>query len=98
MTLWATIAETSVAFWSSRVEGQLVPNAVSPNHVVTADATEESATIDIHRMGKRPPHNVVVRRSPAAELVLVEDVNDPRNVTISAEALTPAGLPLIRSD
>jgi hypothetical protein len=45
-----------------------------------------------YRIGKRPPENVELRRSPTAELVLVEDVNNPRDVIINPETLTPPGV------
>jgi hypothetical protein len=45
-----------------------------------------------YRIGKRPPENVELRRSPTAEPVLVEDVNNPRDVIINAETLTPPGI------
>jgi hypothetical protein len=43
------------------------------------------------RSNKRPPENVELRRSPTAELVLVEDVNNPQDVIIKPETLTPPG-------
>lgn len=45
-----------------------------------------------YRIGKRPPENVELRRSPTAELVLVEDVNNPQDVIINPETLTPPGM------
>jgi hypothetical protein len=45
-----------------------------------------------YRIGKRPPENIELRRSPTAELVLIEDVNNPQDVIINPETLTPQGI------
>jgi hypothetical protein len=44
-----------------------------------------------YRIGKRPPENVELRRSPKAELVLIEDVNNPQDVIINPRDAPPAG-------
>jgi hypothetical protein len=45
-----------------------------------------------YRIGKRPPENVELRRSPTAELVLVADVKNPQDVNINPDTLTPPGI------
>lgn len=45
-----------------------------------------------YRIGKRPPEDVELRRSPTAELVLIENVNNPQDAIINLETLNPLGI------